>query len=343
MLISGTTFPVDGITLSVLALALWMLVSLLWTESEYAITEILLWYSYFLLFMAARTVPLEIVLWAMVVNPSIFAGLQLNYAMNNSPINRKGYIIAGQKFPIFGNSNHNASFMLTGFYASLWLGFNVTPWILIISLLICTAIMNSRCRGAILAVLVSIALAGILTWSEPFIYIFILALIIASHHSERFHELRGISIASRIDIYKDAIRKIHPRYITGRGMNYFRDTQYGRVHNDTIEIVGEIGIVGYLLLLSVFWNLNLDPIMTCFLISFFIAGLFFFPLREVHTAAPFWVVMGAASTGSVIVIPVFKIVAVLSIIFVCMFVFQVFCNLMEWDLARMKSAVQPKE
>ena len=147
-----------------------------------------------------------------------------------------------------------------------------------------------------------------------------------------YESFSGTHLEGRWKIYKSAIKGIHPRYLTGRGLNYFRDTDYGRVHNDHIEIVGEIGIIGYVLLLNVLYHLNLDPIMLCLLFAVFMSGMFFYPLREIHTAVPFWIMLGAGSTaGDWSTLPL-KIAVFISILMIMTFVFTVFHSALEWDL-----------
>ena len=137
----------DGITISIIALSVWMSVSLLWTEKSYGIFEILLWFSYFVLFMAARKLPLELVMWIVLINPTIFAGLQLYY--QTDPKRTRTHCLM---FPILGNSNHNSALMLFGFWASMWLGVNRDPWLFLVSLLLLIAIVRTKCRGSVICV-----------------------------------------------------------------------------------------------------------------------------------------------------------------------------------------------
>ena len=332
LLANGETIPMDGITVSVLALTLWMAASLLWAEKKYCIFELFVFFSYFMLFLAARNLPLELIMWILLPNASIFAALQLYYQRDG--------IRDRSTFPVFGNSNHNATFLLLGFYAALWLVLNGTYSLIVFVFLIGIALIRSRCRGAILALFFSMIFAVILIKSEILFYITGILIVPTIFNIERFYKpIRGILTETRMEIYKDAIKRIHPRYIVGRGLNYFADTEYGRVHNDHIEIIGEIGIIGYLLFLNIFSQLGPDKLIFCMLIAFFISGMFFYPLRQEHLAAPFWAMLGASigisgSIGNSFF--VLKIIGILSIIAIMIFTFSVFCNLLDWTVAQNK-------
>jgi hypothetical protein len=74
-----------------------------------------------------------------------------------------------------------------------------------------------------------------------------------------------------------------------------------RVHNDHLEIIYELGIVGYVLFLGIFVNLSwaTAPILSGLVVAFAVDGLFFFPLREAHLSLPFYAALGAMAPVSI--------------------------------------------
>ena len=339
MLATGSGIPLDAITLSAISLAIWIAVSVLWAEKQYAVLEVFVWISYLTVFLAARTVPFELVAWALIPNAAIVSGLQI-YKIIKLGAKFEKRVVFSTAYPLFGNSNHSAVFLLIGLYASIWIAVNVTPYMHAISLLIAVAIAISNCRSAMLAMCVSLATLALLTKSQPIICAALIAACMVAVFSKRIIlTLKGNLVDDRAAIYVDAFKSIHPKFITGRGINYFRTSHYGRVHNDHLELVGEIGIIGYLIFISIFAQMSLDPVILCAVIAYFIASLFFYPLREVHTAVPFWALVGAASGGFVPEsFPVLKATMILSLIAVMIFVFTVFCNLMDWSVSESREA-----
>ncbi len=337
LLANGSTIPMDGLTIATLSLALWIFISLLWSSQGYCVLEIINWFSYLLLFTAARSIPLELSAWIILPNAAILSALQLYYQSLKS---RQGHGWETLQFPVFGNTNHNASFLLTGFYAALWLCLNETAALAPFVILIGIAIGRSKCRGATLALAVSLLCVTVIVHSEVLCYISGAVITVAVFNGARlFHTIMGGSFRDRVGIYRDAFKRIHPRWITGRGMNFFRAVPYGRVHNDHIELIGEIGIIGYLLFLNIFLQITFDPIIFSALIAFFIAGLFFYPLREIHTVTPFWVLMGAAGGFAPTIqsyFPILRIVGVLSLLATIIYIFTVYFHLVEWHVAQVK-------
>jgi hypothetical protein len=333
VLANGTTIPFDSVTAATIALAIWMLGAFLWSQCTLCVFEFFVWMSYLTMFTAARAIPLELMMWILVPNAAIMAALQI-YNMIVKKHNDEEVLA----YPIFGNSNHNAAFMVVGFFASLWIAVYASVYMTPIALLIGWAIVKTRRRGPMIAMVVSLALAAILTRSDILIYLAMIVLGLCVHYRHRFHEIRTtMKIEYRAEIYKDAWKKIHPRYLLGRGLNYYRGTTYGRVHNDHLELVGEVGIIGYALFLNIFLQIHYDPIILCAVVAYFIVAMFFYPLREVHTATPFWAMAGAAAGMSSIPASPFILQAVgICVVFAIMiFVFTIFENLVQWDLARL--------
>jgi hypothetical protein len=339
MVANGSTIPLDGVTIATLALVLWMLVSLVWTESRHSVLELFVWMSYLTLFTAARSIPIDIVMWILLPNAAILSGLQLygqsiptTWFMDHGVL--KNY--HDRQFPIFGNSNHSAAFLLMGFFSALWLATNIDPWLWVFVTLIGFAIALSRCRGAMIAMVVSMIIWLAITKTKTSFYVTALAILFVLINGQRLlGTLRGLDLQGRLYIYKDAIKRINPRYLMGRGLNYYRNTEYGRVHNDHIEIIGEIGLIGYLLFLNIFYQISFDPIVFCAFVAMFIMGMVFYPFRETHTVTSFWAMMGAGAgygiTGSMFPL---KVSAILALIAVMIFVFTVYSNLLNFSVKK---------
>lgn len=325
MLANGVTIPLDGVTVGSIALAVWMLASILWSQKTLCIYELFNWFSYLLLFTAARQIPTEHAMWVLIPNSILFAAWQL--------WNHRKYELTDEAklYPVFGNSNHNAAFLLVGFYASLWLA-EKYPFMYVASLVMGCAIVLSRRRGPLLALISSLLAAILLTGSEAIVYLLLIIVFLAIPNRQRImNTFNGMLLSDRWEIYKHAWSKIGPRYLMGRGLNYYRDTKYGRVHNDFLELTGEIGIIGLALFGNVFLQMNLSPIMVCAVVAYFIDAMFFYPLRETHTAAPFWVMAGSATgVGLPSSLLPLQIAGILSVAAIGLFVFTVYSNLVKW-------------
>jgi hypothetical protein len=318
-LLANGTFIFDSITIALICIAVWLIVSIIWSETSFSMMELTVILSYFLLFSAARTVPPEIIMWILIPNGVV---VSIHYIV--AKLRKKK--TAADLWAFFGNSNHTANFLITSFFASLWLVFNVSYYLFPISVLLGSVLIMTKVRGAFLGVSAGIITSLCFLKSEMIIYSLVLAVTLILFNRKRF--VTG-NYLDRFSIFMDAVKKIHPKWITGRGINFFRLQEYGRVHNDHLEIIGEIGIVGYLLFMALFSQLSYNPIMVACVVAFLVHALFFYPFREVHTAAPFWVMLGtiAPVTDSIYPIIILKLVSALAIMFVFLFVFAVYGNL----------------
>ena len=168
----------------------------------------------------------------------------------------------------------------------------------------------------------------VLLYAAIFIGVFV-----ATNRERLMATFRGEGLVDRMEIYLDAARRARDRILVGRGLNYYRDLPYGRVHNDHLEIVGEIGLIGYGLFLSIFLMSSIDVFGWATLLAVFVSGLFFFPLREVHTAAPFWAMMGAfcASGGDWSSWWILRGTGIAALLMVAVFVWTVFYHVGRFD------------
>lgn len=326
-LIGTNGVTIDSTFVALCCIAIWLLTSILWTESKYGILELFCWFSYLLLFNAARSVPFEIIAWMLAINGLILASgqLWLQQFKKFEPGKKDSSLL----FPVFGNSNHNAAFYIASFFSALWLTLNVWVYLFPIAVIIGIAIVRTQVRGGIIGLVGGILTMLCMYESEMIIYSSVLVFVLILFNGKRFTSINQ-SALDRVDYMRDAIRKIHPKWLTGRGLNYFRLEEYGRIHNDHLEIIGELGFVGYFLFVMLFMQISFTPIIMAFFIAFMLHSLFFYPFREVHTAAPFWAIMGAASAGinsNILPLVVLKTVSALSMIFIFVFVLTVFINL----------------
>lgn len=309
--ISGAGIPMDNITLIVGCLAAWLCTSLIWSNTHKSAFELINWMSYLVLFCAARTVPMAFIALCVFFVCVMFAMVQM-YS-----IGVKGQWHPEIAYYAFNNGNHTGAFMLGGLFAGLWLAFNLSLWLLPFVALVAAALITSKCKGAILAALagtVGMTYASGHWWigTGLSVVIFIVAFLVYCkwpHHVEK-------SFCGRIALYRAAVELIRQKPIAGWGLNSYakelpetdtitlsatdENKRSHRVHNDHLEIIVEIGVIGYVLIVALFSSISYDPGTFGLLMAFAVCACFFFPLREVHTAAPFWAVMGASAGGTLI-------------------------------------------
>jgi hypothetical protein len=214
----------------------------------------------------------------------------------------------------FNNGNHTGAFMLGGLFAGLWLAFNLSLWLFPFVALVAAALITSKCKGAILAALAgTVAVTYASGHWQIGIWLSAVAFVVAfliyckwPHHVEK-------SFLGRIGLYRAAVELIRQKPIAGWGLNSYakelpetdtitlsatdENKRSHRVHNDHLEIIVEVGVIGYILIVSLFSSISYDPIIFGLLAACAVCACFFFPLREVHTAAPLWAVMGASAGG----------------------------------------------
>lgn len=328
--VSGMAFPLDKITLTVGVLACWLVLSMTWTDTKQAVHELFTWLSYLFLFMVARTVPLELILWCCLLVGSCLSAVQL-YRMARG-------MQDPATSPLFGNNNHTASYLLISLFCGLGLlkaSLRAFPFVLLIGL----AIGLTRCKGGILGLLaglfimlpdylpvpktgVEMVLIGTMASAVIMIVLFYL-----------FPEGLEIQVSrysrtsfARVLLFVSAVKMIFGKPFFGHGLNMFRvllpeynaslfrhrwtqmileragggwNSYSHRVHNDHLEIMVEVGLVGYLLFAFLLMQIPMTPPVMGLTVGFLVAAMFFFPLREVHTAAPFVAILGAqAQSGA---------------------------------------------
>lgn len=315
---AGHTFAYDSITVSTLLLSAWLTASLLWTDTDQSKAELLRVLSGLFLFSISRQAPMEWILWPMVVIGAVMAFLQIIFTIDGRD--------SQGRFPVFGNSNHNATILLVTIFSTLKIAYSsILFWPLLLVQIY--AVLSSRCRGAIIALAIGLASVAVAEAHGQAYYgvafatgVLMLACGMLYVWSETFmsHQQR-LDMSSRVNFALYALAMIAKRPLHGWGLNMYKKilpdvaahirdnkghTLHGlvdhsvlpkthRVHNDHIELVLETGLIGYVLFAGIFASLTYSPVLFAFLVAMAINSMFFFTIRETHTSVFFWVALGA--------------------------------------------------
>lgn len=344
LLVGGCVLPFNAITIATLAIALWLTASLIWTDHPHSVHELFNWLSYLMLFTAARTLSIESVLWCVFPVSVVFASIQLYRQILKKP----------DPFYMFNNTSHNAALLLSGLMSGLWLFYLTGSPILILPVvLVITAILKTKSKGAILAMFVSLLFMGFML-KDLYILLFVFALFgfgvwLAAHKKRdwkvnmSFLEHSEGSVLVRVPIYAAALAMIKSKPLYGHGLQMFRKqmpftvaelhkkewfskrlggdkiTFANKVHNDHLETIIEIGLIGYVLFAYLFSQITFDVYSASFFIMAMVISQVFFYFRNTHTAVPFWVVMGSVAgigsgTGSLVVLKAVGVAVILAVI-----------------------------
>jgi O-antigen ligase len=349
--ISGAGVPMDSTTLIAGCIVAWLFASLIWSDTHKSIFEAFNMASYLILFTAARSVPLPLIAIGIFTTGTIFAAMQVYSAI------RKEHLLA--TYFALGNGNHTGALMLVQFFVGVWLTVNLSLWFIPFVVLIAVCLVLSRCKGALLGTLIGGAIILVKSGLWPLAIIPICALF---WHCRNLSVLKT-SFLGRSTLYLAAIELIKKRPFHGFGLNVYRkeimetkavisrlndDTlkRSHRAHNDHLEICAELGLTGYLLYVYLFSSIHYDTVTFALLIAFSIHALFFFPFREVHTAALFWAVIGAGAGGTLVpAAPPWQVVVVVCAITVVVIIETLKIFLGQWfsELAKSKPNLTPEE
>ncbi len=338
----GVSVPVDGITLAAAMIALWMSASLIWTDTRQSVFELFNWLSYLTLFCAARTVPLPAIAIAVFPTACIFAAM-----MVYRTIFRPGMDYIDIMFS-FGNGNHNGAYMLIHLFVGLWLTLNMSWYFFPFVVLIAAALIMTKCKAAWTGSALGLIILSLKTGLWPYLLVIACAGITWLYLNltiKRYSSVLRISAYSRVFLSLNALYLIVKKPFAGWGLNSYRqklpemdflvmntpiarkiahkiktgirNNRSHRVHNDHLEIMVDLGVTGYLLFVYLFAQISFDPVMLGLFIAVAVNALFFFPLREVHTAAPFWALMGGCAVSvspfAPIVLPVPVLIVICAI------------------------------
>lgn len=335
-LFTGIPIVWDNTTSLTLCFALWMVASIFWSYSRQSSQDLFFMLSCLVVFLISRHIQFNILLPILFIPGVIFAGASLIFYKAKHP---------KKKYPIFGNRNHLGAFLLIPLFTGTWLTLNLSWYLAPLVVLIGVAISLCKCRGAqvgaIIGLMYVLCVQYVLALGLIPIF-FIITYLICRSRGKNFYA----STSGRISLVVAVLLLIKKAPLAGHGLRTFRreyptiipkllnskilkhfysrgtpieNSKSHRVHNDHLEIIFELGIIGYLLLIGLFsslmWTENL--VLSGAIIAFAVHGFFFFPLREAHTAFPFWALAGglASTTASVIILP--ELISLVFIFIVC--------------------------
>ncbi|MBE3145297.1 MAG: O-antigen ligase family protein [Planctomycetes bacterium] len=344
------TVPIvwDTTTTLVMCFGIWMAASMLWTNSRQSSQDLYMMICGLVVFLVARRIELSMLLWILFAPGVVFAAASLFYRNAKHP---------KKKWPIFGNPNHIGAFLLVPLFSGAWLTFNVSWWIAPLVVLIAVALSLNQCRGAQLGALAG--LTFIACTQSPWMFFLLPVVVVvawAVYQSTRnrgIFDRKGVRDVSgsnwhRLSMWIAALRLIQKTPMTGYGLRTFRreypsvvpeiikskffakgasiESQTShRIHNDHLEIIFELGLVGYAIFIALFSSLQwaASPLLAGAVIAFAVHGLFFFPLREAHTAYPFWALAGGMATTPIPVITINPIIGLVLFCVVCRILYEV--------------------
>jgi O-antigen ligase len=316
-------FALDKTTILVLCFASYMIASMLWNHSRQGSQDLYTMICGLVVFLVARSLSVEVVVIMLFMVGFIFAAASVYYKDSKNP---------AEKWFILGNSNHTGNFFLIPIFAGLWLSFNTSYfWALSLPVII-YALILTKCRGAQIGLIAGLLFCAcvISLWSLLLIPIgaFIGWRIIRSKGKDLYQSssnrfsliLAAFLIIQKSPLFGYGLRTFRREYpaVIPQILNskllrrfYARDTliQHAtshRIHNDHLEIIFELGLVGYAIFIAIFTTLawTVNPLLSAGVVAIAVSGLFFFPLRECHTAFPFWALAGilVSSSGEHIII-----------------------------------------
>lgn len=327
----------DTTTMFILCFTVWMCASMLWTHSRQSIQDLLTMLCCLVVFFAARRMPMNILMMMLFVPGAIFAAMCLYHYKS---------LKEQEKYFIFGNNNHVGAFLLIPFFVGVWLSINMSVWIAPLTIMIAAAIIANRCLGSWIgfgAGLFYLACTQTL-WSMAVIPLGIaivwmsrkrlkasiiqrMSFLIAAYYIFKKAPMAGFGLRT----FRREYSAVIPEILAGDMKDLFMristieaKTSH-RVHNDFIEIILELGIIGFVLFMLIFTSLPWsNPLLTAAVVGFAVHGLFFFPLREAHTAFPFFALLGCIAATSAPVIAIPPVVSWVAILLICRLLYSVF-------------------
>jgi hypothetical protein len=92
----------------------------------------------------------------------------------------------------------------------------------------------------------------------------------------------------------------------------FRYASAHRLHNDYLELMLEVGLVGFVLFCILFSQLSYSPFLVGLMVAVAVDACMFYPMRAIHIAVPFFAMVGALNSQKV---PVLSELLPLSMLF----------------------------
>lgn len=299
-------------------------VSAYWSDMPYfAIGQAPQWAGYCLLFLMARTLPVDLVLICLYV-PSIFIAAYglihqvfardpINMLLNETLKKHK----STRMYATLGNSNYTGAYLAPQVFAGLWLGLNVSPWFYAPLVLIIPALVLSKCRAALISTILAFCVIPdcwpyVVILGVAFMLVTAPDIVLAIMLPKRREKYA--SLVERFAYIKICWAMIKVRPFFGWGPDAFRrkvirvqqvlqtsNRHKGEhAHNDWLEIIVETGLAGFALFgLFAFGVIStglLHPLLLAGFIACLINAGLFFTLRLVSTALPFFI-FAAVITG----------------------------------------------
>lgn len=332
-LMFGVNIPMDNITLIIGCIAAWLLVSLTWTNTRLSVFELFNLLSCLMLFTAARTVPLVITALVVFATGASFAAVEIIRIFTRRRLPEVNEVVC------FGNGNHTGAFMLISLFVGVWLTINLSVWFIPFVGFVGFTLVISKCKGAVVGFIAGSVVMFIMLGAWPAAALVCVA--VTAFVLRRFGSIPYVqrSIGGRVWLCLAALEMIVKKPFTGWGLNSYQkelpdiiaeitksklhkyvgeklkeeiNARSHRVHNDHLEVMAEVGITGYLLFVYFFSSITAyDPIILGLLIAFLVHACFFFPFREVHTAVPFWAIMGSMTGGTIGIVAIPLLVKIL--------------------------------
>jgi len=332
------TLPIsiDNTTLAVGGFLVWMLASQYWNHSRHGILDISLWFVGMTLFMVGRKLSFQTVFPIVFIPALCMSAVAIYYY-------HKKATHPGELWPIFGNSNHNGVFYLMPIFIGAYMSVTYSYLFVIPTAVIVYALAISQCRAAQAGLIVaSIFVACSYTFWSLFL-IPVAGLIIWRVFLSRVKIIYN-AFSGRLSLWMATIMIIRRNVLAGTGMRTFRreypaevpellthrltrgfyakgstiESQCShRAHNDHLETILELGVIGAILFYSIFTFLpGVDPILAGAIVAVAVDGFFFFPLREAHTAFPFWLFSGtlASTQAPTVVVPLMVGVVIILVV-----------------------------
>jgi len=231
-------------------------------------------------------------------------------------------------FSSLGNPNYVGAYLAPQVFAGLWLGLNASWWFLAPLLIIVPALVLSRCRAALVSVILGFCFVPG-TWPYVIVLAFAYGLLTKFRAVKAFfsakHRENYPSAMERIAYVKISLALIRERPLFGWGLQAFKRKIF-RVqevirlnprhmgeyaHNDWLEMLIEFGIFGFVLfglfaaaVFSAGWG---SYILLAGFAACIVNAALFYTLHLAVTALPLFVLAGVLSgpAGTVAVPPVY--------------------------------------
>jgi hypothetical protein len=353
-------FVLDLTTYAVIAFSIWMIGSMFWTTSRASGLDVYTLLTGLCVFLVARSLPMPDLLPALMM---VGIGFALPSIYYRKSINQK------EKFFLLGNPNHTANVMMLSVFVCLWLTFNSSLFFAGFLIPLIWAIVLTQCRGAQIGLLSG--LFFIACTQSLYYLILIPFILVAAFFVIKQRDFNAAKI--RLCLWLAAVMLVKTRLLAGGGMRSFRKDypvilphvykhpifakikpddftsisantpiaermKSHRVHNDHLELLVELGLIGYLLFIGIFFTFSYatNPLLSGAIVAFAVHGLFFFPLREAHTALPFFAILGAvtpAAASQVVINPFIALALILLIAKLAFDTLTKIFGLSYWDAA----------